>query len=53
MNGAVERRPLPNMGLVGFLCAAAMLFAVSTLSAPAPPHRIHSADLARSALKRR
>ena len=36
-----------------FFAAAAMLFAVSTLSAPAPPHRIHSADLARSALKRR
>ena len=35
-----------------FLTAAALLFTASTLSAPAPAHRIRSADLARSIVRR-
>ena len=35
-----------------FLTAAALLFAASSLSAPAPAHRIRSADLARSIIRR-
>ena len=36
-----------------FLTAAALLFTASSLSAPAPAHRIRSADLARSIIRRR
>jgi hypothetical protein len=35
-----------------FLTAAALLFTASTLSAPSPAHRIRSADLARSIIRR-